>query len=89
MSGFSRGLREWESASCGRLRGLLWPRAGPLCVGNGRWGGGASPCVGCGTHEHIVEEEEPALLGLDDLPAVVVHRLHHVIRADQVSAAAH
>ena len=50
MSGFSRGLREWESASCGRLRGLLWPRAGPLCVCV--WGGASgklnsvhiSPC---------------------------------------------
>ena len=45
------------------------------------------PDDGRGTHEHIIEQKEAALLGLDDLTAVVVDRLHHVVRANQVAAA--
>lgn len=45
------------------------------------------PYVGRGAHEDVVEQEEASLLGLDDLAAVVVDRLHHVVRADQVAAA--
>lgn len=45
------------------------------------------PYVGRGAHEDVVEQEEASLLGLDDFAAVVVDRLHHVVRADQVAAA--
>lgn len=45
------------------------------------------PDVGRGTHEDVVEQEEASLLGLDDLAALAVHRLHHVVGADQVAAA--
>lgn len=37
------------------------------------------PDVGCGAHEHVIEQEEAALLGLDDFTTVVVDRLYHVV----------
>ena len=46
------------------------------------------PDVRRGTHQDVVEQEEASLLGLDDLAVLVVNRLHHVVRADQVAAAA-
>lgn len=46
-----------------------------------------APDVGRGAHEDVVEQEEASLLGLDDFAALVVDRLHHVVRADQVAAA--
>lgn len=45
------------------------------------------PDVLCGTHEHVVEQEEASLLGFDDFTSLVVDRLHHVVGADQVAAA--
>lgn len=45
------------------------------------------PDIGCGAHEHIIEQEETSLLGFDDFTALVVDRLHHVVWADQVAAA--
>lgn len=44
------------------------------------------PDVGRGTHEHVVEKKKASLLGFDDLTAVVVDCLHHVVRANQVTA---
>lgn len=45
------------------------------------------PDVGCGTHEDVVEQKETSLLRFDDLAAVAVDGLDHVVRADQVAAA--
>ena len=49
--------------------------------------GGPLPDVWRGAHQHVVEQEEASLLGFDDLAALVVNRLHHVVGADQVTAA--
>lgn len=46
----------------------------------------SSPNVSRGAHEHVVEQEDAPLLGLDHLPAIAVHRLHHVVGPDQVPA---
>lgn len=47
-----------------------------------------SPGADRGAHEHVVQHEEPALLGFHDLPPVVVDGLYHVVRADEVATAA-
>lgn len=44
------------------------------------------PHAHSGTHKHIIEHEEPPLLGLEHLAPVAVHSLNHVVRANQVSA---
>lgn len=47
-----------------------------------------SPGADRGAHEHIIEHEEPALLGFHDLTPVIVDSLYHVVRADEVAIAA-
>lgn len=44
------------------------------------------PQVGRGTHKHVIQQEKSSLFGLDDLSSLVVHRLHHIVRADQIPA---
>lgn len=46
------------------------------------------PGGGGGTHQHIAQHEEPAFLGLDDLPPVVVNGFYHVVGPDEVSVSA-
>lgn len=47
----------------------------------------ASPDVRRGAHEHIIEKKETPLFGFDDFTSLIVHCLHHVVWADEVSAA--
>lgn len=41
-----------------------------------------------GAHEHVIQHEEPALLGFHDLPPVVVDGFYHVVGADEVATPA-
>lgn len=42
------------------------------------------PCTGGGTHQHIIQHEDPALFGLDNFSPVIVNCLDDVIRSDEV-----
>lgn len=44
--------------------------------------------VGGGTHEHIIQEKDSPFFSLNDLPSIVINGFHHVIRTNQITAAA-
>lgn len=71
----------------GEAAGSSEPRTGTGPPG--RAGHGAPlPGGGGGTHQHVAQHEEPAFLGLDDLPPVVVNGFYHVVGPDEVSVSA-
>lgn len=43
--------------------------------------------VDVGTDQHVIEQEDPALLGLDQLPTVSVHRLRQSLTQKQLPLA--
>lgn len=43
--------------------------------------------VDVGTDQHVIEKEDPALLGLDQLPSVSVHRLRQSLTQKQLPLA--
>ena len=43
--------------------------------------------VDVGTDQHVAEQEDPALLGLDQLPAVTVHGLRQRLTQEQLPLA--
>ena len=53
------------------------------------WGDGQARLleVDVGTDQHVVEQEDPALLGLDQLPAVTIHGLRQRLTQEQLPLA--
>lgn len=53
--------------------------------------GGSGPAhsleVDVGADQHIVQQEDPALLGLDQLPAVTIHSLGQGLTEEQLPLA--